>query len=316
MEYRRCGNSGLLLPAISLGLWQNFGDEGDFEKSRRMVLDAYEAGITQFDLADNYGTPAGSAEVNFGKILAKDLWAHRDQIIITTKAGHLMWDGPYGEWGSRKHVIAACNQSLRRLGLDYVDIFYSHRPDPDTPLEETMTALADLVKAGKALYIGLSKYPPDLAARAMTILRELNVPCLVHQLRYSLLNRDPETEMFPLIEKERTGCVSFSPLAQGQLSDRYLNGIPADSRAAREGFLKTDQVKENLERVVALHEIARQRGQSLSEMAIAWQLANPLVTSVIIGVSSSDQLRQNLGALENTHFTAEESQAIDRITAI
>lgn len=316
MEYRRCGRSGLKLPAISLGLWHNFGADDNFGRARQIVLTAFEKGITHFDLADNYGPPAGSAESTFGRILRTGLGTHRDEILITTKAGHEMWPGPYGDWGSRKHLVAACDQSLGRLGVEYADIFYSHRPDPDTPLEETVQALDYIVRSGRALYVGLSKYPPELAARAMDMLRSLGTPCVVNQLRYSMLVREPERELFPLFEKYGSGVVSFSPLAQGQLSERYLAGIPADSRAALGGFLKAADVETNLSKIKALHEIAVRRGQSLSQMAIAWQLrpGSP-VTSVIAGVSSAEQLLQNLGALESPAFAPEELTEIDRILA-
>lgn len=305
-----------MLPAISLGLWHNFGAGDNFGRARQMVLTAFENGITHFDLADNYGTPPGSAESTFGHILRTDLGAHRDEILITTKAGHEMWPGPYGDWGSRKHLVAACDQSLKRMGVEYADIFYSHRPDPETPLEETMQALDHIVRSGRALYVGLSKYPAELAARAMEMLRSLGTPCVVNQLRYSMLVREPERELFPLFEEFGTGMVSFSPLAQGQLSERYLTGIPADSRAARNGFLKASDVEANLAKIKPLHEVAARRGQSLSQMAIAWQLRpGSSVTSVIVGVSSAGQLMQNLGALESPAFTAEELVEIERILA-
>lgn len=314
MEYRRCGHSGLLLPAISLGLWHNFGASAVFGQARRLIWEAFDRGITHFDLANNYGPPPGSAEETLGHILRNGLQRHRDEILITTKAGHAMWNGPYGDWGSRKHLIASCDQSLRRLGVDYVDIFYSHRPDPETPLEETMQALDYIVRSGRALYVGLSKYPPDTARNAMEILKQLGTPCVVHQLRYSMLVREPEQELFPLFETVGCGVVSFSPLAQGQLSERYLEGIPDNSRAARNGFLKSADVQANLPKIKKLHLLALQRGESLSQMAIAWQLQRPVpITSVIVGVSSSEQLQQNLGALESPAFTQEELQQIDAI---
>ena len=314
MEYRCCGRSGLRLPAISLGFWHNFGAASNFGRARQIVLTAFEQGITHFDLADNYGPPPGSAEETFGRILRNSLAAHRDEMLITTKAGHEMWPGPYGDWGSRKHLIAACDQSLRRLGLDYVDIFYSHRPDPETPLEETMQALDYIVRSGRALYVGLSKYPPETARRARDMLRQLGTPCVVHQLRYSMLVREPEKTLFPLFDEYGTGVVSFSPLAQGQLSERYLAGIPTDSRAAHNGFLKVTDVEHNLPKIKQLHEIANRRGESLSQMALAWQFrpGSP-VTSVIVGVSSQEQLLQNLGALSAPAFTAEELAEIDRV---
>lgn len=314
MEYRRCGHSGLLLPAISLGLWHNFGASAVFGQARRLIWEAFDWGITHFDLANNYGPPPGNAEETLGHILRSGLKRHRDEILITTKAGHAMWNGPYGDWGSRKHLIASCDQSLRRLGVDYVDIFYSHRPDPETPLEETMQALDYIVRSGRALYVGLSKYPPDTARKAMEILKQLGTPCVVHQLRYSMLVREPEQELFPLFETVGCGVVSFSPLAQGQLSERYLEGIPDNSRAARNGFLKSADVQANLPKIKKLHRLALQRGESLSQMAIAWQLQRPVpITSVIVGVSSSEQLQQNLGALESPAFTPEELQQIDAI---
>lgn len=279
-----------------------------------MIWEAFDRGITHFDLANNYGPPPGSAEETLGHILRNGLQRHRDEILITTKAGHAMWNGPYGDWGSRKHLIASCDQSLRRLGVDYVDIFYSHRPDPETPLEETMQALDYIVRSGRALYVGLSKYPPDTARNAMEILKQLGTPCVVYQLRYSMLVREPEQELFPLFETVGCGVVSFSPLAQGQLSERYLEGIPDNSRAARNGFLKSADVQANLPKIKKLHRLALQRGESLSQMAIAWQLRRPVpITSVIVGVSSSEQLQQNLGALESPAFTPEELQQIDAI---
>lgn len=313
MIYNRCGHSGLLLPAISLGLWHNFSQSDDFDRSRVIIRTAFDNGITHFDLADNYGPPPGSAECTMGRLMAGDMAHLRDQMVITTKAGHQMWPGPYGDWGSRKHLIAACDQSLRRMGLDYVDIFYSHRPDPDTPLEETMQALDHLVRSGRALYIGLSKYPAPLARQALDILRGMGTPCIVHQMKYSMLVREPEAELLPTLRDEGIGAVSFSPLAQGQLSERYLEGIPSDSRAAHEGFLTSSEVSRNIERVRALHTMAQQRGQSLSQMAIAWQL-NRGITSVVVGVSSTAQLLQNIAAIDNTTFTPEELDQIDRLT--
>lgn len=313
MIYNRCGHSGLLLPAISLGLWHNFSESDDFDRSRAIIRTAFDHGITHFDLADNYGPPPGSAECTMGRLMAGDMAHLRDQMVITTKAGHQMWPGPYGDWGSRKHLIAACDQSLRRMGLDYVDIFYSHRPDPDTPLEETMQALDHLVRSGRALYIGLSKYPAPLARQALGILRGMGTPCIVQQMKYSMLVREPEAELLPTLRDEGIGAVSFSPLAQGQLSERYLDGIPSDSRAAHEGFLTSNEVSRNIERVRALHTIAQQRGQSLSQMAISWQL-NRGITSVVVGVSSTAQLLQNMAAIDTTTFTTEELAQIDRLT--
>lgn len=320
MEYRRCGKSGLLLPAISLGLWHNFATSCDFHRNQSIVCEAFERGITHFDLADNYGPPPGSAETTFGRILRRAMAGRRDQIVITSKAGHEMWPGPYGDWGSRKHLIAACDQSLGRLGVDYVDIFYSHRPDPETPIEETMLALDHIVRSGRALYVGLSKYSCGQLTAALAILRELRTPVVVGQLKYSMLVRDAESELLEALEHQGLGCVSFSPLAQGQLSERYLDGIPSDSRAAGEGFLKSTDVRANIDRVRQLSDVASRRGQSLSQMAIAWQLATipgqpaRRVTSVIVGVSSSEQLRQNLDALNDTSFSPDELRRIDEIT--
>lgn len=312
MKYRRCGNSGLILPQISLGLWHNFSQEVDsYENSRKILLHAYDQGIVHFDLANNYGPPPGAAELTMGRILKEELSAHRDQMVITSKAGHLMWEGVYGDWASRKHLIASCDQSLKRLGVDYVDIFYSHRYDPQTPIEETMLALDHIVRSGRALYVGLSKYPADRLREALDILHELRTPVIVDQLRYSILVREPEREHFALHREYGLGCVSFSPLAQGQLSERYLNGIPSDSRAAKaHGFLQTEEVMRNVERIRALKQIADQRGQSLSQMAIAWQLQNQDITSVIIGVSSVEQLDQNLGAFDNMKFCDDELDLI------
>ena len=315
MKYRRCGRSGILLPEISLGLWHNFSEAESYEKSRDIILAAYDRGITHFDLADNYGPPPGSAERTFGRVLREQLGAHRDQILVTTKAGHPMWDGVYGDWASRKHLMAGIDQSLGRLGLDYVDIFYSHRYDPSTPLEETMRTLDHIVRSGRALYAGLSKYPSDKLSEALRMLRELGTPALVNQLSYSMLNRDPERSQFDVNRRNGIGCVSFSPLAQGMLTDRYLDGIPEDSRAAKEhGFLQVYQVEENIDRVRALKEIADQRGEPLAQMALAWQLTDDRVTSVIVGVSSVRQLETNLGALDSAPFTAEQLETIDKIT--
>lgn len=304
------------MPAISLGLWHNFSCETDsYENAREIVLEAYESGVVQFDLANNYGPPAGAAERTFGRILKEELSAHRNQILITTKAGHAMWEGVYGDWGSRKHLIASCDESLKRLGVEYVDIFYSHRFDPETPLEETMGALNHLVRSGKALYIGLSKYPADKMREAIAILKGLGTPVVVDQQKYSLLVRKPESEHFDLHCEYGIGCVSFSPLAQGQLSERYLNGIPSTSRAAKENsFLQQQEVFQNREKVLALKAIADKRGQTLSQMALAWQLSDNRVTSVIIGVSRVEQLRQNLQALDNLVFMEGELAEIDRIT--
>lgn len=308
MKYNRCGRSGLLLPQISLGLWHNFSQQTDsYDTSREILLHAYEQGVVHFDLANNYGPPPGAAELTFGRVLREDLSAHRNKIVITTKAGHMMWDGPYGDWASRKHLITSCDESLARLGVDYVDIFYSHRYDPHTPLEETMQALDHIVRSGRALYVGLSKYPADKLREAIMILRGLGTPAVVNQLRYSLLVREPEEELFSVNRECGLGCVSFSPLAQGQLSERYLDGIPDDSRAAKaHGFLQTEEVSRNIDKIRRLKKIADERGQTLSQMAISWQLCDERITSVIIGVSSVAQLEQNLKALDNTNFTSEE----------
>lgn len=313
--YRRTGKSGLLLPEISLGLWHNFGGVDVYENYRDILLTAFDQGITHFDLANNYGPPPGSAEENFGRILARDLKPYRDELIISSKAGYLMWPGPYGEWGSRKYLISSCDQSLKRMGLDYVDIFYSHRPDPGTPVEETMGALDSLVRQGKALYVGLSNYNAEQTRAALKVLQELGTPCLIHQPKYSLLVREPEESLLDTLVSSGTGCIAFSPLAQGLLTNKYLKGIPEDSRAAKStGFLQVDQVDETtLGKVRKLNELAVQRGQSLAQMAIAWLLKDQKVTSVLIGASRTAQLLDSLGALENKHFSPEELQQIDRI---
>lgn len=306
--YRFCGKSGLQLPRISLGLWHNFGDVDNKDEAVKMLHYAFDHGITHFDLANNYGTPYGSAETNFGKILKKDFASYRDELIISTKAGHDMWPGPYGDGGSRKYLIASLNQSLKRMQLDYVDIFYSHRYDPNTPIEETMGALSDMVKQGKALYIGISKYPEDKAREAYRILRENGTPCLIHQGRYSIFSREIEKEVLPLAKENGVGFIGFSPLAQGLLSDKYLKGIPENSRAAHSyGFLKKEQVTpEVVEKIKRLNEIAANRGQSLAQMALAWCLRLQEVSSVIIGTSSVEQLQNNIAALSNLSFTDEE----------
>jgi L-glyceraldehyde 3-phosphate reductase len=313
MKYARCGRSGLMLPRISLGLWHNFGDVDRYAVGRDVVLRAFDLGITHFDLANNYGPPPGSAERNFGRMLREDLASYRDELIIATKAGHLMWPGPYGEWGSRKYLLASLDQSLSRLGLEYVDIFYSHRPDPDTPLEETMGALDQVVRSGKALYAGISSYQPEDTRKASAVLRGLGTPCLIHQPSYSMLNRWIEDGLTRVLEEEGSGCIVFSPLAQGQLTSRYLKDIPADSRAARDGFLKTDQVRNNLPKIQALSAIAEKRGQSLAQMAIAWVLRLPTVTSALLGASSVAQLEENLRALDRLEFTGEELAEIESI---
>jgi len=306
MLYKRCGKSGVLLPRISLGLWLNFGDNDSQPTARDVVLRAFDLGITHFDLANNYGPPPGSAETNFGKILRKDLAAYRDEMIISTKAGYDMWPGPYGEWGSRKYLLASLDQSLKRMGLDYVDIFYSHRPDPETPLEETMGALDHAVRSGKALYAGISNYRPKETRRAAAILRKLGTPCLIHQPRYNMLDRWIEDGLTAVLEKEGIGCIVFSPLAQGMLTDRYLREVPVGSRASREHFLKSEAVQKNLPTIRALHAIAKRRGQPLAEMALAWVLRLPVVTSALIGASSVAQLESNVKALTNLEFTKQE----------
>ena len=299
MNYRRCGRSGILLPEISLGFWHNFGADADDEKTRKIVEYAFDQGITHFDLANNYGPPYGSAEERFGKIYEQVLKSHRDEVLITTKAGHDMWPGPYGEWGSRKNLIASLNQSLKRMRLEYVDIFYSHRPDPNTPLEETMQALVDIVRQGKALYVGLSKYPADMAAKAYAYLREQHVPCLVYQGRYNMLNRDPEKEVLPQAAAEGAGFVAFSPLAQGLLTDRYLNGIPEGSRMTHSKFLKPEALTpELLEQLKAWNGEAEAEGLTLAQYALRWILRRPEVTSVIVGASSVEQLKSNLAAMK------------------
>jgi L-glyceraldehyde 3-phosphate reductase len=315
MKYNRCGRSGLLLPAISLGLWHNFGDVDDFDTARAIIRRAFDLGITHFDLANNYGPPPGSAEKNFGKILKADLSAYRDELVISTKAGYLMWPGPYGEWGTRKYLLASLDQSLQRLGLDYVDIFYSHRFDPNTPMDETMSALDTAVKQGKAIYAGISNYKPEQTTEAARILRQLGTPCLIHQPRYSMFDRWVEDGLLDVLEREGIGCICFSPLAQGLLTDKYLKGIPKDSRAAKpHGFLKREQVTEAvLKKVSTLNDLARQRGQSLAQMALAWVLRDKRVTSVVAGASKVKQLEQNIATLNNLQFTDEELDHIDNI---
>ena len=315
MCYNRCGRSGLKLPAISLGLWHNFGGVDTLENARAMVLRAFDLGITHFDLANNYGPPAGSAEETFGKILQQDLAPYRDELIISTKAGYYMWPGPYGEWGSRKYLLASLDQSLKRMGLEYVDIFYSHRPDPDTPLEETLGALDHAVRQGKALYAGISSYTAGQTREAARILRELGTPCLIHQPSYSMFNRWIEDGLLEVLEEEGIGCIVFSPLAQGLLTDKYLSGIPTDSRAAKpHGFLKPEQVtEEKLDKVRRLNEVARARGQTLAQMALAWVLRHPGMTSALVGASRVGQVEDNVATLENLDFSAEELQAIEEI---
>lgn len=315
--YRRTGKSGLLLPEISLGLWHNFGGVDVYENYRDILLTAFDRGITHFDLANNYGPPPGSAEENFGRLLSRDLKPYRDELIISSKAGYLMWPGPYGEWGSRKYLISSCDQSLKRMGLDYVDIFYSHRPDPETPIEETMGALDSIVRQGKALYAGLSNYTAEQTKAAIEVLQELGTPCLIHQPKYSLLVREPEDALLDTLVSSGVGCIAFSPLAQGLLTNKYLKGIPQDSRAAKStGFLQVDQVDSTtLEKVRKLNDIAVQRGQSLAQMAIAWLLKDDKVTSVLIGASRTAQLLDSLGALQNKQFSGDELVLIDQILA-
>ena len=313
MTYDRCGRSGLLLPTISLGLWWNFGTERPLETSRAIVRRAFDLGITHFDLANNYGPPYGSAEQNFGLLLRQDLAPYRDELVISTKAGYDMWPGPYGEWGSRKYLLASLDQSLRRMGLEYVDIFYSHRPDPDTPLEETLGALATAVQQGKALYAGISSYSAERTRQAAAILRELGTPLLIHQPSYSLLNRWIEGGLLDVLGEEGIGCIVFSPLAQGLLTDKYLDGIPEGSRASRNESLSRDQLNEDtLAKIRGLTEIAVGRGQSLAQMALAWALRDPRVTSAVIGASSVEQLEANVASLERRDFSSDELAEIDR----
>lgn len=317
MLYRRCGVSGLRLPAISLGLWHNFGGVDLFENMRAMLCRAFDLGITHFDLANNYGPPPGSAEDNFGRALRADLGRWRDELIISTKAGYEMWPGPYGEWGSRKYLLASLDQSLRRMSLDYVDIFYSHRPDPDTPIAETMSALDSAVRAGKALYAGISNYNPEQTAQAAAVLRQLGTPCLIHQMKYSMFVRTPENGLFERLAREGIGGIAFSPLAQGLLTDRYLAGIPAGSRASKPGtFLKKEDVNEaRLQQVRALRQIAARRGQSLAQMALSWVLRQSAMTSALVGASRVEQVEQCVSALSKLDFGADELQQIDSILA-
>jgi L-glyceraldehyde 3-phosphate reductase len=317
MLYNRCGRSGLKLPAITLGLWHNFGGVDRYEDSRAMILRAFDLGITHFDLANNYGPPPGSAEETMGKILVQDLAPYRDELVISTKAGYWMWPGPYGEWGSRKYLIASLDQSLKRMGLDYVDIFYSHRPDPDTPLDETMGALDYAVRSGRALYVGISSYNPEQTRQAAQILNNLGTPCLIHQPYYNMFGRWIEEGLTEVLAKEGIGCIAFSPMAQGILTDRYLKGIPEDSRAAKpHGFLKPDQITdEKLGKVWRLNEIAQARGQSLAQMALAWVLRLPAMTSALFGASRISQIEAAVAALGNLAFSGEELQSIERILA-
>src|SRR5512138_128226 len=315
MIYRRSGRSGIRLPAISLGLWHNFGHDRPYQTQREICRRAFDRGVTHFDLANNYGPPYGAAEENFGRMLVDDLRPYRDELVISTKAGYDMWPGPYGEWGSRKYLLASLDASLKRMKLDYVDIFYSHRPDPDTPLEETMGALDSAVRQGKALYVGISSYNPDQTRRAAHILRQLGTPCLIHQPRYHMFDRWVEDGLLDVLLDEGIGCIVFSPLAQGQLTDRYLKGIPTDARASKTErvWLTPDDVKANLPKVQQLNELAKVRGQSLAQMAIAWVLRKPAVTSALIGASSVQQLEDNLAALNNLEFSDEELHKIEEI---
>lgn len=315
MKYRRCGRSGLKLPTISLGLWHNFGGVDLFENARAIIRRAFDLGITHFDLANNYGPPPGAAEENFGRILRQDLAPYRDELIISSKAGYYMWPGPYGEWGSRKYLVASLDQSLKRMGLEYVDIFYSHRPDAETPLEETMSALDHVVRQGKALYAGISNYSPDQTREASRILRDLGTPCVIHQPSYSMFNRWIEDGLLEVLSREGIGCIVFSPLAQGLLTNRYLGGIPDDSRAARpQPFLKPDHITEaKLSRVRQLNDLAQARGQSLAQMALAWVLRHPGMTSALVGASRVDQVEDNVAVLNNLDFTAEELMTIESI---
>ncbi len=315
MKYNRCGRSGLKLPAISLGLWHNFGAVDSPLNARQMIRRAFDLGITHFDLANNYGPPPGSAEQTLGQILSRDFGGYRDEMIISSKAGYTMWPGPYGDWGSRKFLVASLDQSLRRMSLDYVDIFYHHRPDPETPLEETMGALDYIVRSGRALYVGLSNYGHEMTSRAAAILRALGTSCLIHQPSYSMFNRWSEKALLGLLKEEGIGCIAFSPLAQGLLTDRYLQGIPEDSRAAKpHGFLKREQItEEKLEMVRKLGAIAKSRGQSIAQMAVAWVLRQPAMTSALIGASRVSQIEEIVGVLDNLAFSEEELQSIDRI---
>lgn len=318
MQYRRCGNSGLKLPAISLGLWHNFGGVNVFENSKKLIQTAFDNGITHFDLANNYGPPPGSAEENFGSILRSELKGYRDELVISTKAGYTMWNGPYGDWGSKKYLVSSLDQSLKRMKLDYVDIFYHHRPDPETPLEETMQALDLIVRQGKALYIGISNYNAQQAEKAIQLLNKLGTPCLIHQPKYSMFERSPENGLLDVLGKYNTGCIAFSPLAQGLLTDRYLNGIPPDSRIATGSIFLN---KENLgsqvvEKIRKLNDIASQRGQKLAQMALSWLLKDDRITSVLIGASKPQQITDAVNSVENTTFSASELNEINRIINI
>ncbi|VAX23580.1 L-glyceraldehyde 3-phosphate reductase [hydrothermal vent metagenome] len=315
MIYRKCGRSGIHLPLISLGLWHNFGDVDDFENAKSMIFKSFDLGITHFDLANNYGPSPGSAERNFGKILKEDLYNHRDELIISTKVGYLMWDGPYGEWGSRKHMIASLDQSLKRLQLDYVDVFYHHRPDPDTPLEETMMTLDHIVRQGKALYVGLSNYDHIQTEKAVKILNELGTPILIHQPKYNMFTRWIESDLLSVLEDKGIGCISFSPLAQGMLTDKYINGIPADSRAAnKHGFLQPEAItKSAVAKIKKLNKVAQERDQTLAQLALVWNLRNKGMTSVLIGARSVRQIEENINSINNLEISEEELKTIDEI---
>lgn len=316
MKYKRCGKSGVMLPRVALGLWQNFGSVNPIENQREILRKAFDLGITHFDLANNYGPEPGSAEKNFGTILKSDFCGYRDEMIISTKAGYTMWPGPYGDWGSRKYLVASLDQSLKRMGLDYVDIFYHHRPDPNTPIEETCEALSHLVRQGKALYIGLSNYRPEQAKKAFELLRENKTPCLIHQPRYNMFDRWIEDGLLDLVEEEGVGTICFSPLAQGMLTDKYLKGIPADSRATKNYFLKeSDITEEKLEKIAALNEIAVERGQTLAQMALTWVLRNDRVTTVLVGASRPSQLEDNVAIVNQPELSKEELEKIETILA-
>lgn len=317
MEYRRSGNSGIKLPAVSLGLWQNFGHINDFDNSRKLIQTAFDSGITHFDLANNYGPPPGSAEENFGKILASDFKGYRDEMIISSKAGYTMWNGPYGDWGSKKYLVSSLDQSLKRMGIDYVDIFYHHRPDPETPLEETMATLSLLVQQGKALYVGISNYKTPEAKQAIDLLKQMGTPCLIHQPKYSMFERWVETSLLDLLDQEAVGCIPFSPLAQGLLTDKYLNGIPKDSRAASSSISlhESDITAAKIEKIRALNELAFQRNQKLAQMAVSWLLNKSQVTSVLIGASKVSQIEDAVNAVKHQQFSTEELQQIEYILA-
>lgn len=313
MQYRRAGKSGVVLPAVSFGLWQNFGGDASDETIREILFKAFDSGINYFDLANNYGPPPGSAEENFGKVLAHQFKPYRDELIIASKAGYTMWEGPYGDWGSRKYLVASCDQSLKRMGLEYVDIFYSHRYDPNTPIEETIGALDYIVRSGRALYAAISNYPTKQAAKAIKILEELGTPCVAHQIKYSMIEHEAGDSLFELHRKEGIGCVAFSPLAQGLLSDKYLKGIPESSRASKDDSLTRDYVRANIEKVKKLNMIAVRRGQTLAQMAVAWQLYDDRITSVLVGARTVNQLMENIAAQNNTYFTREELADINSI---